>query len=229
MDVRRIILHLASPIIGSANNIEGSISQNLSHPKLCNMATSIKPLLINEGKSIDQLCTLKSTVTKQIHALDFNHNKEMKQKACKRQQKLLSTQPKRAHAEMFGIRNSQRAGLQALKDPSTGVGETEPAKLARIITEFIATMLSAVSPKKGKKLPTEVPRHYPWDQEGSLDKFKLETPVTKAENQGQKRRTWLRDSILDKCGFQECLSSKNVKSPGSDSIYSKWGPQNASF
>ena len=71
MDVRRIILQLASPIIGSANNIEGLISQNQSHPNLCNMATSIKPLLINEGTSIDQLCLFKITVTKQIHALDL--------------------------------------------------------------------------------------------------------------------------------------------------------------
>jgi len=38
-------------------------------------------------------------------------------------------------------------------------------------------------------------------QQGHL--FKLETPVTviKAESQGLKRRNWLHDSIVDKCGF----------------------------
>jgi len=85
------------------------------------------------------------------------------------QQKLLSKQPKRARAKIFGKTNSQRAGLQALKDSGTGAVETEAAKVAGIITEHMTTMLSAVSHKKDTYLPTDVPQqqHYPWDQEGS--------------------------------------------------------------
>jgi hypothetical protein len=48
-------------------------------------------------------------------------------------QKTAKSYQQTIQAEIFGKTNSQRAGLQTLKDPVTDVIETEPAKVARII------------------------------------------------------------------------------------------------
>lgn len=140
-----------------------SFSQNQAHPNCCTMATSIQSLLTKDRIIIEQLRTLKTTLTKgQIRAADCNHCKEMKQKTCKRQQRLLSKQRKRTHAEIFGDTNSQRSGLQALKDPckssSSRAIEMDSANAASIITQHTISMLSAVSPHKGTYLPTGAPR-----------------------------------------------------------------------
>jgi hypothetical protein len=127
------LLHLADPV-GSANSIDDLIFVNQAHFNFCNMATSIKPLITNtEGMLIEQLQNLKATMTKRIHASDLKHNIEVRQKFRKRQQTLLAKLPKRAHAETFGKTNSQRAGIQVLKDLNTGVIETEPTKVATVI------------------------------------------------------------------------------------------------
>jgi len=48
----------------------------------------------------------------------------------------------------------------------------QPTKVASIIITYITPALSTVSLRKGKHLPTEAPRHYPWDQGRSIDEFR---------------------------------------------------------
>jgi len=51
-----------------------------------------------------------------------------------RQQKLINSSPKKAQREILRDKNMQpRAGLQALKDPYTGILETEPIKQTHIL------------------------------------------------------------------------------------------------
>ena len=54
------------------------------------------------------------------------------------------------------------------------------------------------------------------------DHFLLETPITRVENDTQRKRKWLHNSILDSCSFQEppeCIQSlTNNKTPGPNGI-----------
>jgi len=54
-----------------------------------------------------------------------------------RQQKLINSSPKKALKEIFRDKKTQpRAGLQALRDPYTGILETEPIKQIYILEKF---------------------------------------------------------------------------------------------
>eukprot|EP00983_Pelagomonas_calceolata_P012676 405896-Pelagomonas_calceolata.AAC.1 len=66
--------------------------------------------------------------------IDETRNRENHNVARKKRQKLINTNPKRAHKEIFKDKNAQpRAGLQALRDPETGNIETETTKQAQIV------------------------------------------------------------------------------------------------
>jgi len=117
------------------------------------------------------------------------------------------------------------AGLQALRDPYTGILETEPIKETHILENFYKDSWKKVNIKNGRYLPEETSRNYSWEHpqpsyKGPLpDPFKFKSQITKDEAEGKQTRNWLHNSILDKSAFTECNRSlTNSKSPGSDGI-----------
>jgi hypothetical protein len=106
-------------------------------------------------------------------------------------------------------------------DPASNTVQTEPSKVNSIVENFFTKSMESPSIKTGNYLPTDpdAARNYPWTSSQCYDRYKLETPVTRAEDKHQHRRTWLHSSILDSCNFQECLKSlTNNKAPGPDGI-----------
>lgn len=106
--------------------------------------------------------------------MDKAHHRECTQQAQKQQQRLISKHPKRANKEIFSSASGQpRAGLQALQDPETKRVEIDHDKQESIIHDFYKDSLKAVNPKKGKYLPEQAPRNYPWDSCNRAPKIDL--------------------------------------------------------
>lgn len=109
-------------------------------------------------------------------------------------------------------------GGQHYTDPSTGKVETAPCKVADIV---YTDSMAAPCIKTGTYLASDpqARRNYPWMDQQCEDHFLLETPITRAENDTQRRREWLHSSILDSCSLQECIQPlTNNKTPGPDGI-----------
>jgi len=159
-----------------------------------------------------------------INYMDEMRNKESNTLSRKKLQKLINTNPKLAHKDIFKDNNAQpRTGLRALRDPETNTIETEPTKQAQIVEKYFSDTMKAANIKRGKYLPEDAPRNYPWEQASRSspipDPFTLQSHITKDESQGFKQRKWLHPKILDNSAFTECIKTfRNDKSPGPDGI-----------
>jgi len=80
--------------------------------------------------------------------------------------------------------------LQALRDPYTGILETEAIKQTHILEKFYKDSWKKFNNKNGRYLPEQTPRNYPWEHpppthKGPLpDPFKFEPQITKDEAEG---------------------------------------------
>ncbi|KAJ9524897.1 hypothetical protein QJQ45_002964 [Haematococcus lacustris] len=181
-----------------------------------------------------------NTYRDQIHQLDDDDSALAIAQARVRMQQLISTQPKKANKRILRPPRTDHKGLQALADPDTDTictapadlnriitaayGQkfgrpfhdahlpkicTVPADLNRIITEAYGTKLAPPTPKTGNYTSTQT-RNYPWARAKADDAFEMHA----CQN-----IHWLHTAIMDKAGFQECLSRlAGGKAPGPDGV-----------
>ncbi|KAJ9522063.1 hypothetical protein QJQ45_005113 [Haematococcus lacustris] len=155
------------------------------------------------------LAKLTNSYRDQIHQLDDDDSALAIAQARVRMQQLISTQPKKANKYILRPSRTDHKGLQALADPDTKNICTAPADLNRIITAAYGQKLSPPTPKTGHYTDTQS-RNYPWARAKADDPFSLHTC---------KNIHWLHTAIMDKAGFQECLSRlAGGKAPGPDGI-----------
>ncbi|KAJ9520002.1 hypothetical protein QJQ45_014732, partial [Haematococcus lacustris] len=155
------------------------------------------------------LAQLTNSYRDQIHKLDDDDSALAIAQARVRMQQLISTQPKKANKYILRPSRTDHKGLQALADPITNKIHTAPADLNRIITEAYGTKLAPPTPKTGNYTNTQT-RNYPWARAKADDPFTMHT----CQNVH-----WLHTAIMDKAGFQECLSRlSGGKAPGPDGI-----------
>ncbi|KAJ9519192.1 hypothetical protein QJQ45_017850 [Haematococcus lacustris] len=155
------------------------------------------------------LAQLTNSYRDQIHKLDDDDSALAIAKARVRMQQLISTQPKKANKYILRPSRTDHKGLQALADPTTNKICTAPADLNRIITEAYRQKLTPPTPKTGNYTNTQT-RNYPWARAKADDPFTMHT----CQNVH-----WLHTAIMDKAGFQECLSRlAGGKAPGPDGI-----------
>ncbi|KAJ9506886.1 hypothetical protein QJQ45_020252, partial [Haematococcus lacustris] len=155
------------------------------------------------------LAQLTNSYRDQIHKLDDDDSALAIAQARVRMQQLISTQPKKANKYILRPSRTDHKGLQALADPITNKICTAPADLNRIITEAYGTKLAPPTPKTGNYTNTQT-RNYPWARAKADDPFTMHT----CQNVH-----WLHTAIMDKAGFQECLSRlSGGKAPGPDGI-----------
>ncbi|KAJ9516332.1 hypothetical protein QJQ45_001063 [Haematococcus lacustris] len=155
------------------------------------------------------LARLTNSYRDQIHQLDDDDSALAIAQARARMQQLISTQPKKANKRILRPSRTDHKGLQALADPDTKTICTAPADLNRIITAAYGQKLSAPTPKTGHYITTQT-RNYPWARAKADDAFALHA----CQN-----IHWLHTAIMDKAGFQECLSRlAGGKAPGPDGV-----------
>ncbi|KAJ9521498.1 hypothetical protein QJQ45_008788 [Haematococcus lacustris] len=155
------------------------------------------------------LAQLTNSYRDQIHKLDDDDSALAIAQARVRMQQLISTQPKKANKYILRPSRTDHKGLQALADPITNKICTAPADLNRIITDAYGTKLAPPTPKTGNYTNTQT-RNYPWARAKADDPFTMHT----CQNVH-----WLHTAIMDKAGFQECLSRlSGGKAPGPDGI-----------
>ncbi|KAJ9525165.1 hypothetical protein QJQ45_020715 [Haematococcus lacustris] len=155
------------------------------------------------------LAQLTISYRDQIHKLDDDDSALAIAKARVRMQQLISTQPKKANKYILRPSRTDHKGLQALADPTTNKICTAPADLNRIITEAYRQKLTPPTPKICNYTNTQT-RNYPWARAKADDPFTMHT----CQNVH-----WLHTAIMDKAGFQECLSRMSGgKAPGPDGI-----------
>ncbi|KAJ9521115.1 hypothetical protein QJQ45_022874 [Haematococcus lacustris] len=155
------------------------------------------------------LAQLTNTYRDQIHQLDDDDSALAIAQARVRMQQLISTQPKKANKRILRPSRTDHKGLQALADPDTKTICTAPADLNRIITAAYGQKLSAPTPKTGHYTNTQT-RNYPWARAKADDAFAMHA----CQN-----IHWLHTAIMDKAGFQECLSRlAGGKAPGPDGV-----------
>ncbi|KAJ9516050.1 hypothetical protein QJQ45_024448, partial [Haematococcus lacustris] len=155
------------------------------------------------------LAQLTNSYRDQIHKLDDDDSALAIAQARLRMQHLISTQPKKANKYILRPSRTDHKGLQALADPDTKNICTAPADLNRIITTAYRQKLTPPTPKTGHYTSTQT-RNYPWTRPKADDPFTLHT----CQNVH-----WLHTAIMDKAGFQECISKlSGGKAPGPDGI-----------
>ncbi|KAJ9534648.1 hypothetical protein QJQ45_002935 [Haematococcus lacustris] len=155
------------------------------------------------------LAQLTNTYRDQIHQLDDDDSALAIAQARVRMQQLISTQPKKANKRILRPSRTDHKGLQALAEPNTKTICTAPADLNRIITAAYGQKLSAPTPKTGHYTNTQT-RNYPWARATADDAFAMHA----CQN-----IHWLHTAIMDKAGFQECLSRlAGGKAPGPDGV-----------
>ncbi|KAJ9531789.1 hypothetical protein QJQ45_021938 [Haematococcus lacustris] len=155
------------------------------------------------------LAQLANTYRDQIHQLDDEDSALAIAQARVRMQQLISTQPKKANKRILRPSRTDHKGLQALADPDTKTICTAPADLNRIITTAYGQKLSAPTPKTGHYTNTQT-RNYPWARAKADDAFSIHA----CQN-----IHWLHTAIMDKAGFQECISRlAGGKAPGPDGV-----------
>ncbi|KAJ9520416.1 hypothetical protein QJQ45_000168 [Haematococcus lacustris] len=155
------------------------------------------------------LAQLTNSYRDQIHKLDDDDSALAIAQARVRMQQLISTQPKKANKYILRPSRTDHKGLQALADPITNKICTAPADLNRIITDAYGTKLAPPTPKTGNYTNTQT-RNYPWARAKADDPFTMHT----CQNVH-----WLHTAIMDKAGFQKCLSRlSGGKAPGPDGI-----------
>ncbi|KAJ9528810.1 hypothetical protein QJQ45_000044 [Haematococcus lacustris] len=155
------------------------------------------------------LAQLTNTYRDQIHQLDDDDSALAIAQARVRMQQLISTQPKKAYKRILRPSRTDHKGLQALADPDTKTICTAPADLNRIITAAYGQKLAAPTPKTGHYTNTQT-RNYPWARAKADDAFALHA----CQN-----IHWLYTAIMDKAGFQECISRlSGGKAPGPDGV-----------
>ncbi|KAJ9506008.1 hypothetical protein QJQ45_016679, partial [Haematococcus lacustris] len=155
------------------------------------------------------LAQLTNTYRDQIHQLDDDDSALAIAQARVRMQQLISTQPKKANKRILRPSRTDHKGLQALADPITNKICTAPADLNRIITDAYGTKLAPPTPKTGNYTNTQT-RNYPWARAKADDAFALHA----CQN-----IHWLHTAIMDKAGFQECISRlSGGKAPGPDGV-----------
>ncbi|KAJ9521499.1 hypothetical protein QJQ45_008789 [Haematococcus lacustris] len=155
------------------------------------------------------LAQLTNTYRDQIHQLDDDDSALAIAQARVRMQQLISTQPKKANKRILRPSRTDHKGLQALADPDTKTICTAPADLSRIITDAYGTKLAPPTPKTGNYTNTQT-RNYPWARAKADDAFAMHA----CQN-----IHWLHTAIMDKAGFQECLSRlAGGKAPGPDGV-----------
>ncbi|KAJ9532318.1 hypothetical protein QJQ45_010383 [Haematococcus lacustris] len=155
------------------------------------------------------LAQLTNTYRDQIHQLDDDDSALAIAQARVRMQQLISTQPKKANKRILRPSRTDHRGLQALADSETKTICTAPADLNRIITAAYGQKLSAPAPKTGNYTNTQT-RNYPWARAKADDAFAMHA----CQN-----IHWLHTAIMDKAGFQECLSRlAGGKAPGPDGV-----------
>ena len=192
--IKSIQRYLHSPHIHSHCTPNEILVQNYDNLILCNTIHKLKDLNheLPLGKQLEDLF---SNTKSAIVTIDQVNNRENHKRARVRQQKLINCSPKKAHKENFRDKNTQpRAGLQALRDPYTGILETEPIKQTHILEKFYKDSWKKVNIKNGRYLPEQTPRNYPWEHppptfKGPLpDPFKFESQITKDEAEGKQTR-----------------------------------------
>ncbi|KAJ9534987.1 hypothetical protein QJQ45_029665, partial [Haematococcus lacustris] len=155
------------------------------------------------------LAQLTNSYRDQIHKLDDDDSALAIAQARVRMQQLISTQPKKANKHILRPSRTDHKGLQALADPITNRICTAPADLNRIITDAYGKKLAPPTPKTGHYTNTRT-RNYPWARAKADDAFTLHA----CQNVH-----WLHTAIMDKAGFQECLSRlAGGKAPGPDGV-----------
>ncbi|KAJ9513757.1 hypothetical protein QJQ45_015544 [Haematococcus lacustris] len=155
------------------------------------------------------LAQLANTYRDQIHQLDDEDSALAIAQARVRMQQLISTQPKKANKRILRPSRTDHKGLQALADPDTKTICTAPADLNRIITAAYGQKLAAPTLKTGHYTNTQT-RNYPWARAKADDAFALHA----CQN-----IHWLHTAIMDKAGFQECISRlSGGKAPGPDGV-----------
>ncbi|KAJ9515865.1 hypothetical protein QJQ45_008751 [Haematococcus lacustris] len=155
------------------------------------------------------LAQLTNSYRDQIHKLDDDDSALAIAQARVRMHQLISTQPKKANKYILRPSRTDHKGLQALADPITNKICTAPADLNRIITDAYGTKLAPPTPKTSNYTNTQT-RNYPWARAKADDAFTLHA----CQNVH-----WLHTAIMDKAGFQECLSRlSGGKAPGPDGI-----------
>ncbi|KAJ9515662.1 hypothetical protein QJQ45_002695 [Haematococcus lacustris] len=155
------------------------------------------------------LAKLTNSYRDQIHQLDDDDSALAIAQARVRMQQLISNQPKKANKHILRPSRTDHKGLQALSDPDTKKTCTAPADLNRIITAAYGQKLTPPNPKTGHYTNT-LTRNYPWARAKADDPFSMHTC---------KNIHWLHTAIMDKAGFQECLSRlAGGKAPGPDGI-----------
>ncbi|KAJ9517217.1 hypothetical protein QJQ45_009174 [Haematococcus lacustris] len=155
------------------------------------------------------LAKLTNSYRDQIHQLDDDDSALAIAQARVRMQQLISNQPKKANKYILRPSRTEHKGLQALSDPITSRICTAPADLNRIITDAYGKKLAPPTPKTGHYTNTRT-RNYPWARAKADDPFSMHTC---------KNIHWLHTAIMDKAGFQECLSRlAGGKAPGPDGI-----------
>ncbi|KAJ9525591.1 hypothetical protein QJQ45_003392 [Haematococcus lacustris] len=156
-----------------------------------------------------QAAQLTNTYRDQIHQLDDDDSALAIAQARVRMQQLISTQPKKANKRILRPSRTDHKGLQALADPDTKTICTAPADLNRIITAAYGQKLSAPTTKTGHYTNTQT-RNYPWARAKADDAFAMHAC---------QKIHWLHTAIMDKAGFQECLSRlAGGKAPGPDGV-----------
>ncbi|KAJ9521460.1 hypothetical protein QJQ45_008872 [Haematococcus lacustris] len=155
------------------------------------------------------LAQLANTYRDQIHQLDDDDSALAIAQARVRMQQLISTQPKKANKRILRPSRTDHKGLQALADPDTKTICTAPADLNRIVTAAYGQKLSAPTPKTGHYTNKQT-RNYPWARAKADDAFSMHA----CQN-----IHWLHTAIMDKAGFQECISRlAGGKAPGPDGV-----------
>ncbi|KAJ9511682.1 hypothetical protein QJQ45_017980 [Haematococcus lacustris] len=158
------------------------------------------------------LAQLTNSYRDQIHKLDDDDSALAIAQARVRMQQLITTQPKKANKRILRPSRTDHKGLQALADPDTKTICTAPADLNRIITAVYGQKLSAPTPKTGHYTNTQT-RNYPWARAKADDAFAMHAC---------QKIHWLHTAIMDKAGFQECLSRlAGGKAPGPDGVENK--------
>jgi len=95
-----------------------------------------------------QLEELYLSTKETINYMDETRNKASKTLSRKKLQKLINTNPRLAHKEIFKDNSTQsRTGLWALRDPETNTIETEPTKQAQIVEKYFSDTMKAVNIK----------------------------------------------------------------------------------
>ena len=158
---------------------------------------------------------LKKDLSKELRTLDQEHSKLCQQEHLKKMQALYDNKQKIGNKMITGqYKGKNNAALQAIQ--TEGGLVTDPQAIVELIEKYYTNkMISATSNKTGKYMPDEAPRQYPWEQEISLDSFKLETAITT----GEAPIRWLHTHIQDAQAFQACLKTlSHGKAPGPDGV-----------